>query len=244
MSTRFLTLNSARERESASFWRENVVAVVILPRVLARMSQWRKQVIKCQKVHHFAIWIGLNPPSIKITVLLTFLVNQQYNEAFHGVYFLRIREQSFDKSNPQQFSSSNQKISIIYPVSRYCKLQIVNCKQPFTCGAACINKVIPPNVKLNLRQTTCLVPRPHYCPRPMRFGSRDSSEFWRPFVSTSFPGNKVRVVSGESPTKKSECGSREGARGPRPPFYLQTKLRPEGPKKVFLRPGLLISGSG
>ena len=146
MSTRFLTLNNARERESASFWRENVVAVVILPRVLARMSQWRKQVIKCQKVHHFAIWIGLNPPSIKITVLLTFLVNQQYNEAFHGVYFLRIREQSFDKSNPQQFSSSNQKISIIYPVSRYCKLQIVNCKQPFACGAPCINKVIPPNV--------------------------------------------------------------------------------------------------
>ena len=37
MSTRFLTLNSARERESASFWRENVVAVVVLPRALARM---------------------------------------------------------------------------------------------------------------------------------------------------------------------------------------------------------------
>ena len=38
----------------------------------------------------------------------------------------------------------------------------------------------------------------------MRFGPRDSSEFWRPFVSTSFPGNKVTVVSEESPTQKSQ----------------------------------------
>ena len=33
--------------ESASFWRENVVAVVILLRVLARMSSWQKQDVKC-----------------------------------------------------------------------------------------------------------------------------------------------------------------------------------------------------
>ena len=32
-------------REPASFWRENVVAVVTLLRVLARMSKWQKQVI-------------------------------------------------------------------------------------------------------------------------------------------------------------------------------------------------------
>ena len=32
-------------REPASFWLENVVAVVTLLRVLARMSKWRKQVV-------------------------------------------------------------------------------------------------------------------------------------------------------------------------------------------------------
>ena len=32
--------------EPASFWRENVIVVILL-RVLARMSQWQKQVIKC-----------------------------------------------------------------------------------------------------------------------------------------------------------------------------------------------------
>ena len=30
-------------REPASFWRENVIAVVILHRVLTRMLQWREQ---------------------------------------------------------------------------------------------------------------------------------------------------------------------------------------------------------
>ena len=34
-------------REPASFCRENVVAIVILLRVFARMSWWRKQDIKC-----------------------------------------------------------------------------------------------------------------------------------------------------------------------------------------------------
>ena len=32
-------------REPATFWRENVIAIVILQRVLARMLQWREQVI-------------------------------------------------------------------------------------------------------------------------------------------------------------------------------------------------------
>ena len=47
--------------ELKSFWRENVVAVVILPRVLARMPWWREQVTKCKKFqYHFAIGRGLN----------------------------------------------------------------------------------------------------------------------------------------------------------------------------------------
>ena len=33
-----------RARETASFWRENVIAVAILRRDLARMLWWRKQV--------------------------------------------------------------------------------------------------------------------------------------------------------------------------------------------------------
>ena len=47
-------------REPTSVWRENVIAVVILLRVIARMSWWREQVIKCKKFYHFAIGKGLN----------------------------------------------------------------------------------------------------------------------------------------------------------------------------------------
>ena len=38
MSTRFSQYQVVHAREPASFWRENVVAVVILLQVLARMS--------------------------------------------------------------------------------------------------------------------------------------------------------------------------------------------------------------
>ena len=44
-----------RALEPASFWLEKVVAVVILLRVSARMSQWRKYVINGKKFYHFAI---------------------------------------------------------------------------------------------------------------------------------------------------------------------------------------------
>ena len=46
-STRFSQYLVVLAREPASFWRENVVTVVILLRVLARMSKGQKQVIKC-----------------------------------------------------------------------------------------------------------------------------------------------------------------------------------------------------
>ena len=36
-------------REAASFWRENVIAAVILVQVLARISQRREQVIKVRR---------------------------------------------------------------------------------------------------------------------------------------------------------------------------------------------------
>ena len=44
-----------RFSQPASFWWENVIAVVILRRFLARMSLWREQVIKCKKFNYFAI---------------------------------------------------------------------------------------------------------------------------------------------------------------------------------------------
>ena len=48
--------------EPATLWRENVIAVVILLRVSARMSSWREQVkfIKSKQFYHFAIWRGFN----------------------------------------------------------------------------------------------------------------------------------------------------------------------------------------
>ena len=57
---KLLSTTVVHAREPPSFWRENVVAVVSLPRVLASMSWWRKQVIKCYKFSHLAIWRGLN----------------------------------------------------------------------------------------------------------------------------------------------------------------------------------------
>ena len=71
-NTRFSQNTVLLTREPASFWRENVVAVVTLRRVLARMSKWGKQVIKCEKFYHFAMGTGCNLP-FKVTVL-TFLV--------------------------------------------------------------------------------------------------------------------------------------------------------------------------
>ena len=47
-------------RESASFWRENVMAVVILLRVSEQMSKQREQVIKCKKFYHFTVGRGFN----------------------------------------------------------------------------------------------------------------------------------------------------------------------------------------
>ena len=58
MSTRFSQYKVLLTHEPASFWRENMVAVVTMRRVLARMSKWREQVIKCEKFYHFAMGRG------------------------------------------------------------------------------------------------------------------------------------------------------------------------------------------
>ena len=53
-------LSSARAREPASFWREDVIVVIILLHVLARMSYWWEQVIEVQQFNHIATRKGLN----------------------------------------------------------------------------------------------------------------------------------------------------------------------------------------
>ena len=59
-----------RAREPTSFWRENVVAVLTLLRVLAIMSKWGKRVFKCWKFYHLRSGERLTS---KLTAL-TFLV--------------------------------------------------------------------------------------------------------------------------------------------------------------------------
>ena len=86
-------------REPASFWRENVVAVVTLLRVLARMSKWRKQVIYPDQmlvVLSFCDWERVT--SFTKGNSANFSSQKWYNEAFQGVYILRIRKKDF-KSN-------------------------------------------------------------------------------------------------------------------------------------------------
>ena len=51
--TRLFNTKVVHARQLASFRRENAIAVVILLRVLAKMSQWRKQVIEKFEVLSF-----------------------------------------------------------------------------------------------------------------------------------------------------------------------------------------------
>ena len=71
----------------------------------------------------------------------------------------------------------------------------------------------------------------------MRFGSRDSSEFWRPSVSTSFPGNEVAVASRTSPTQKSQWWIQ--GRGPVPPLICGPNWSPKSRKNFETGPPYL-----
>ena len=59
-STRFSQYQVVLLREPTSFWRENVLAGVILLRVVARIFQQGKQVIKFYKFNHFVTGKELN----------------------------------------------------------------------------------------------------------------------------------------------------------------------------------------
>ena len=84
-----------REREQASFWRENVIAVVILLRGLVRVAtfQWQKQMLEV---------LSLCDRERAVTSFnkddSTFLVNQKYHEAFQGVYILKKKKKTVVKS--------------------------------------------------------------------------------------------------------------------------------------------------
>ena len=85
-------------REPASFWRENVVAVVILLRVLARGSlagtgyQMLEVLAFCNRER-------AQPPSITITVLTFQVKNSTMKNS--EVFFLTIREKTL---NPISYS--------------------------------------------------------------------------------------------------------------------------------------------
>ena len=58
--TRFPQCKIVSAREPATFWRKNVIAVVILLRVFVRMSYWRKQLsYQMLEVLSFCDWEGL-----------------------------------------------------------------------------------------------------------------------------------------------------------------------------------------
>ena len=75
-------------REPASIWRENVVAVVVLLRVFARMSWWRKQDIKS----FIILPSGERVTSFTKDDYANFSGEKWQNEAFRDVYTLRRRE--------------------------------------------------------------------------------------------------------------------------------------------------------
>ena len=88
-STRFFQYEVLLTREPASYWRENMMAVAILPPVLARMSWWREQVIKRKKFYHFDIGRGLKLFSINDRT--NFFGEKKSKMKLSGEFFLRAR---------------------------------------------------------------------------------------------------------------------------------------------------------
>ena len=88
-------------REGASFWRENVV--VILLRVLARVArECRSGGNKLSNVWNFSILQsreGSN--SFNNDNSANFPGEKKYNGEFRGVYFLTIREKTGSRSRPR-----------------------------------------------------------------------------------------------------------------------------------------------
>ena len=78
-------------REPASFWRENLITVVIPTTSFSENVVVAEASYEMLEVVSFCNQEGAYRPSIKLTVL-TFLMNQKYNEAFRGVFFENTRK--------------------------------------------------------------------------------------------------------------------------------------------------------
>ena len=83
-------------RDAASFWRENMVAVVIL--LQEGGSEGRSGGNKLSNVRSFRILqSGESSTSFNNANSSNFSGPKKYNEEFRGVYFLTIREQTLIK---------------------------------------------------------------------------------------------------------------------------------------------------
>ena len=98
-----------RTREPASFWRENVVAVVIPPR---ECRSGGNKLSRLEVLSFCGDRERVKPLFIKITVLI-FLEKKNVKQRFQGCLFLRIREKTLSQiSFLKSSSSSNLTVSL------------------------------------------------------------------------------------------------------------------------------------
>ena len=83
-----------RAREPASFWPENVIAAVIVLRVLARMSPGSGGSKLSNAISFTILGSGEGLPSFDKNNGANFSGGKTYNEALWGIYILRIREKT------------------------------------------------------------------------------------------------------------------------------------------------------
>ena len=94
-----------------------MVAVITLLRVLVRMLRWRKQVIKCFR-SFILLRSAEDVTSFTKGNRANFSSEKLYNEAFRGVYFLRIRIKALSQIlYSLSYSSENIKVSNLFALT-------------------------------------------------------------------------------------------------------------------------------
>ena len=84
---RFVKYSGVRAQETASFWREIVIAIVILLRALADCGSGGSNLWTVRRFLSFCDQERASPPSIQITVLTFIGKKKLHNEAFRDVHF-------------------------------------------------------------------------------------------------------------------------------------------------------------